>query len=363
MNGSTSSNATFSPWPHRIAVLLVCVTFPLIWVGGLVTTYDAGMAVPDWPGTYGYNLFLYPLSTWISGPWDLFIEHGHRLLGSAAGLITIGLVIAIWRCDPRLWMRWLALGALGLVISQGLLGGIRVLAVDREIAKLHGCIGPAFFALCSVIAVLTSRRWHAFVAGDFPISLHSTSEAAANRLFRVAVVTTIFAYLQLFLGASLRHIAETAPPATYRMLVWMHLAVAALVFLHVLMTWLRSWRLQRALRQFEKTAGDLYQAIQRLRLFRLASFMVLVTCIQILLGCGTWVVKFGWPAMVGQTSLTAAYVPVEKSMTQANIITAHVAVGSLLLALSAVLAIRSLRLLPLAMRVTRSMWVASGARS
>ena len=75
-----------SPWPHRLAVLLVCATFPLIWVGGLVTTYDAGMAVPDWPTTYGYNLFLYPWQTWLAGPWDLFIEHGHRLLGSLGGL-------------------------------------------------------------------------------------------------------------------------------------------------------------------------------------------------------------------------------------------------------------------------------------
>ena len=65
-------------WPHRLAVVLVCATFPLIWVGGLVTTYEAGMAVPDWPTTYGYNLFLYPWQTWILGPWDLFIEHGHR---------------------------------------------------------------------------------------------------------------------------------------------------------------------------------------------------------------------------------------------------------------------------------------------
>ena len=59
---------------HRLSVLLVCLVWPLIWVGGLVTTYDAGMAVPDWPGTYGYNLFLYPYNTWLLGPFDLFIE-------------------------------------------------------------------------------------------------------------------------------------------------------------------------------------------------------------------------------------------------------------------------------------------------
>src|SRR3954468_18214086 len=91
-----------SHWPHRLAVALALVTFPLIWVGGLVTTYDAGMAVPDWPGTYGYNLLLYPWTTWIAGPFDLFIEHGHRLLGASAGLLTIAFVIAVFCVDRRL---------------------------------------------------------------------------------------------------------------------------------------------------------------------------------------------------------------------------------------------------------------------
>ncbi len=81
-----SPHSTYQPGPHRVAWALVCTVFPLIWVGGLVTTYDAGMAVPDWPGTYGYNMFLYPWTSWLAAPWDLFIEHGHRLLGSLAGI-------------------------------------------------------------------------------------------------------------------------------------------------------------------------------------------------------------------------------------------------------------------------------------
>src|SRR5437588_9980427 len=81
-----STQARHSPWPHRLAIALALVTFPLIWVGGLVTTYDAGMAVPDWPGTYGYNLLRYPWQTWLAGPWDLFIEHGHRLLGATGAV-------------------------------------------------------------------------------------------------------------------------------------------------------------------------------------------------------------------------------------------------------------------------------------
>src|SRR5262249_58169712 len=84
-----------SPCPPRLAVALALVTFPLIWVGGLVTTYDAGMAVPDWPSTYGYNLLLYPWQTWFAGPWDLFIEHGHRLLAAATGVLAIGFVVVV----------------------------------------------------------------------------------------------------------------------------------------------------------------------------------------------------------------------------------------------------------------------------
>ena len=114
-----------SRWPHRLAVLLACTTFPLIWVGGLVTTYDAGMAVPDWPGTYGYNLFLYPWQTWLAGPWDLLIEHGHRLLGALAGLLTIAVVGAAYRWDQRRWLRYLAVIALAAIIAQGCLGGAR----------------------------------------------------------------------------------------------------------------------------------------------------------------------------------------------------------------------------------------------
>src|SRR5947209_3343059 len=105
-----------SHWPHRLAVMLALVTFPLIWVGGLVTSYDAGMAVPDWPGTYGYNLLLYPWQSWIAGPFDLFIEHGHRLLGATAGLLSIALVAVVLLADRRPWLIQASIGALALVI-------------------------------------------------------------------------------------------------------------------------------------------------------------------------------------------------------------------------------------------------------
>src|SRR5207244_11806500 len=98
------------------------------------------MAVPDWPGTYGYNLLRYPWQSWLAAPWDLFIEHGHRLLGAAAGIVSIALVAAVWLTDRRRWLVCASLGALLLVIAQGLLGGARVLLDARLVAMIHACI-------------------------------------------------------------------------------------------------------------------------------------------------------------------------------------------------------------------------------
>src|SRR3954466_8187496 len=121
----------YSLWPHRWAVVLACATFPLLWVGGLVTTTASGMAVPDWPNTYGYNLFLYPWQTWLLGPWDIFIEHGHRLVASSVGMLTIGLLVLLLKHEQRPWMIGLGLAALSLVVFQGVLGGMRVLLDER----------------------------------------------------------------------------------------------------------------------------------------------------------------------------------------------------------------------------------------
>ena len=118
-----------SPWPHRLAVVLVVATFPMIWIGGLVTTYRAGMAVTDYPTTFGYNLFLYPWQTWITGPWKLFIEHGHRLWGaSVTGPTTIAFVLVAWRGRPPL---------AALAGGGGAVGGHRPRAVGWH-AGPHG---------------------------------------------------------------------------------------------------------------------------------------------------------------------------------------------------------------------------------
>ncbi len=163
MQNSTTTESEggriYSRAVHALAVGLTIAVFPLIWVGGLVTTYDAGMAVPDWPGTYGWNMFAYPASTWLYGPFDLLVEHSHRLLGSLAGFLSIGLVIAAFRYDDRAWFRWWCVGVLLAVIAQGALGGARVVLDQRTFAMIHGCTGPLYFAIATATAVMSSQWW------------------------------------------------------------------------------------------------------------------------------------------------------------------------------------------------------------
>src|SRR5258708_21137129 len=112
-----------NPWLFRFAVLTAFVTFLLIGLGGVVTSHGAGMSVPDWPNTYGYNMFAFPISKWVGG---IFYEHTHRLLASAVGLMTTILAIWLWLGGSRKWMHWLGLPAFLGVIAQGILGGLPV---------------------------------------------------------------------------------------------------------------------------------------------------------------------------------------------------------------------------------------------
>ena len=317
-----------SPWPHRLAVLLVCATFPLIWVGGLVTSYDAGMAVPDWPNTYGYNLFLYPIETWIYGPWDIFIEHGHRLLGALVGLLTIAMCWAIWRFDSRQWMRTLGLVALAAVIAQGVLGGFRVIQNEVLLAKIHGCFGPLFFGLCVALAVVTSRRWRDC---DEP-KLH----AKAPTLHRLCVLTVLVAYIQLVLGSQLRHLAAGTTWREFQISVVFHLLVAGFLALQILVL-----AFHAVLRHRDQPA-----------LCKPALLLAVAIVAQIGLGCGAWVTNYGWPAALDDYHFAAAYLVVALGFTQAMVTTAHVATGSLILGIAVMLSLRALRMLRVDRRAT-----------
>lgn len=184
--------------PNRIAVFWLAVatavaTFVLIWSGGLVTSKGVGMAVPDWPTTYGYNMFLFPVSRWVGG---IFYEHTHRLLASGVGFLT--LVLTVWICiaDNRTWVKVLACCALAGVVVQGLLGGLRVTMFKDEIGIFHGMLAQTFFFVITLIAVVTSRP---FIAGTF-------ANFDAPRMFRwFALVLTLAIFTQLGVGATMRH--------------------------------------------------------------------------------------------------------------------------------------------------------------
>jgi cytochrome c oxidase assembly protein subunit 15 len=330
--------------PHRLATLLVCVVFPLIWVGGLVTSTEAGMAVPDWPNTYGYNLFLYPLSTWLAGPWDIFVEHGHRLLGAAAGFISIALAWSLWRNDERRWMRWLGIAALAAVIGQGVLGGLRVVLDARLLAMTHACTGPLYFVLCVAIWQFTRERPKCAIgfASASSNADRGTGEASgrqtSDKIFRLALLTTCLAYLQLVLGAIVRHMPVYAPPSTFKAAVHFHLFMAAVLTVHVVLlvgACLRAGFMKRG-----------------------AWFLAALIVAQLALGFGTWVVNFGYPQWVGQLVTTPDFVIRSHSLPQVLITTAHVALGSLIIVTSLVATLRARR--PATSHVSN---MASGATS
>jgi len=310
--------STNNPLTHRLAVALVCVVFPLIWVGGLVTTYDAGMAVPDWPGTYGYNLLLYPWTTWIAGPFDLFIEHGHRLLGATAGLLTIAFVIAVFCVDRRLSMRFLAIAALALILAQGRLGGERVLLNSQQIALIHGCIGPLFFAFCTALAVVTSSRWNE------PTQI----DGRKGSLSRSALMGLLLAYGQLVLGAFLRHPNDAGSSRMFQLVLLFHVVVALALTGHIAAL---------AISTVTRARGE--QWVMRPALGLAALLMV-----QLGLGVATFIVKYGWPAWLGGELLNPTFTVSAQGFWSSMIVTAHVANGSLILAVLTTLWLRSARL-------------------
>src|SRR3954468_6042421 len=156
---TTANHSLKTPYrrgPHRVAVFAAIFTWPLIFVGGLVTTYRVGMAVPDWPSTFGINMFLYRF--W-EAAWGVFIEHGHRLYGAAVGVSTIVLMVWFLVGERRRSPKALGVIALLAVIGQGVLGGYRVRLNSTTLAAVHGCTAQAFFALMVALCVLTGRDW------------------------------------------------------------------------------------------------------------------------------------------------------------------------------------------------------------
>lgn len=181
---------TCGGWLHRYAVATAAATFVLIIAGGLVTSTDSGLAVPDWPLSYG---MVFP--PMVGG---IFYEHGHRMVATTVGLMTLVLAGWLWRREERNWVRRLGVAAVVAVIAQGVLGGITVLYLLPPIVSVsHLGTAMVFFAMVTSLAVVTSRGWSAAGArlpapGRLPLP-------------RLALWSCLASYAQILLGAAMRH--------------------------------------------------------------------------------------------------------------------------------------------------------------
>jgi cytochrome c oxidase assembly protein subunit 15 len=196
-----------NPWLYWFAVLTALATLALIGIGGLVTSHEAGMSVPDWPTTYGYNMFLFPINKWLGG---IFYEHSHRLLASLVGLMTTILAVWLWLKDRRPWMPWLGVAAFLLVVAQGVLGGLRVTMHMDSLGIYHATIAQLFFVLTCAIALFTSRWWMNLQTGRAGSpqpadGAMGTSRPTDKNLRGLVLFTTILIFVQLIIAAAMRH--------------------------------------------------------------------------------------------------------------------------------------------------------------
>ncbi|NNF04403.1 MAG: cytochrome oxidase assembly protein, partial [Rhodothermales bacterium] len=183
---------------RRYTAATFCVAILLLGWGAFVTSINAGLAVPDWPTSFqSYDPFNPWPEWWRVTP--VLAEHGHRLLGALVGLMTVVLAAWTWIRDDRRWMRLLGLGAVVLVTLQGLLGGLRVVWVSLDLAVVHACVAQLFFALLASMILFVSPSW------DAVGHARRATDVDRRRVRRAAVLTPLAVYVQIILGALLRH--------------------------------------------------------------------------------------------------------------------------------------------------------------
>ncbi len=317
---------------HTLALITAAATFPLIFMGGLVTSHGAGMSVPDWPNSWGYNMFTFPPSKWVGG---ILFEHTHRLAGAGVGLLTIALMVAAWATDKRRWVRWTSVGVFLAVCAQGAIGGLRVVLSIRDLAIVHGCAAQVFFCFIAAFCVMTSRFWtegRHFPADELP---------AARKVLPLAICAVAIILVQLVVGAIMRHsdagLAIPDFPTSYG-----HL--------------LPPTKIDSAFRQEAIHRFGLNLGLNRITLFQiwihfahrvgavLVSIAVIALAAMILMRLRNQPIfsRLGYLALlllVTQVTLGILTVLMRKP---ADIASAHVAVGSLLLVTNWVIVMRSL---------------------
>jgi heme a synthase len=284
---------------HLFAVFVACATFVLIIAGALVTSNDAGLSVPDWPTSF--HTFAMPHM--VGG---VLYEHGHRLIAGITILLTLGIAIWTWLVDRRRWIKRLAVGAFATIIVQAVLGGITVLKLlPPAVSTAHAAVGQTFFCIAVIIAVFTGRRW---------VQEQPRVEWDSRRpsLVTLTLLSIFVLYVQLILGAMFRHKG---------MGWWPHVANAAIV------AFVLTWTAIRAL--------SLYSKIEAIKRPAVSLLGLLIG--QLCLGFLAFLTRVAWGHDAVQPQLPMIVSTV-----------AHVAVGALLLATAAILAIQVWRHVPVA---------------
>ena len=194
MGEISHSNKFATIWVRRLSKLLVISTLLLIFAGALVKSHEVGLSVPDWPTSYGYQMFSFPLTDMIGG---IFYEHGHRLIATVVGLMTLILAFTIYYTDHRLWLKKTAFFALGLVIIQGLFGGLTVLLfLPTPVSVIHAILAQTFLMVTIFISYgLSIERANRI--------LNEKTDYKVLR-FPTYLVTGIV-FIQLIIGALMRH--------------------------------------------------------------------------------------------------------------------------------------------------------------
>ena len=306
---------------HRFAVFTACATFLLVIAGGVVTSTGSGLSVPDWPLSYG--TLMPPM---VGG---IMYEHGHRMIATVVGFLTCLLAVWLWRKDNRLWVRYLALIAVGAVILQGVLGGLTVLfLLPTPVSVAHATLAQSFFTLTIVLALVTSPAWQWEPIVELP---------GIGPTRRLTAILSVCIFVQLILGSWMRHsqagLAIPDIPFAYGHLLppinsgelasinaireGMHLPIVSLgqIWVHYAH---RVWAIVVAVVVFMTAIYILRTFKEDRRLREPALILVVLVLVQLLLGLFT--VSTGKDAFVA---------------------TCHVSVGALLLATSVGLSVRA----------------------
>jgi len=290
------SSPTYNPGLHRFALVLAGFVFLLIVAGALVTSNSAGLAVPDWPTSFGS---VYKIPPMVGG---VKYEHGHRMLAEFVGLLTIVMCVCTFRVERRSWMKKLSLAAIATVIAQGVLGGITVLYfLPWYISSAHAAVAQTFFSIAVLMAMFTSSSWMESAA----VSSADDRPAASTRALTLLAVAAV--YLQLFFGAGFRHSGISILP---------HL-LNAVITAGVLL-----WTAVRVLIAHSKTRELRTPAV----------WMLGLLLVQLGLGFAAYLTRVIWGKDAVQPLPSMVYTTV-----------AHVAVGALMLAATFVLTVQAHR--------------------